>query len=112
MKLIKQKVIIVILPKGKANNLVKLLVNEYEITAIDIHYARGVGRITPLSHRGVGETSEKEILTLSTKAEQADEVFEYIYFQAGINQPHGGLMYMHDLTMSSKYELPDIVEES
>jgi len=111
MKLIKQKVIVVILPKGKANNLVKLLVNEYEITAIDIHYARGVGRITPLSHRGVGETSEKEILTLSTLAEQADEVFEYIYFEAGINQPHGGLVYMHDLSMSSQYELPDMKEE-
>ena len=41
----------------------------------------------------------------------ADEIFEHVYHKAEINRPHGGLMYMHDLTMSTKYILPDLPEE-
>ena len=63
-----QKVITCILPKGKAMSVVRLLVEERRLTAVDVHYARGVGRITPLRHRGIGETSEKEILTVAVAA--------------------------------------------
>jgi hypothetical protein len=106
-----EKVITCILPKGKAMPVLKLLVEERGLTTIDIHYARGVGRITPLRHRGIGETSEKEILTVSIPSAEADELFEYIYNIAEINRPHGGLMYMHALSASTLFNLPDLPEE-
>ena len=111
MNIIKQKVITCILPKGKAIKVTKVLVKEFGITSIDISYARGVGRITPLSHRGIGETSEKEILTLSVDEAEAEEMFEIVYDLAEISQPHGGLMYMHALSGSTGFELPDLPEE-
>lgn len=106
-----QKVITCILPKGNAQAVLCSLVKNKGVNAVDIHFARGVGRITPLSHRGIGETSEKEILTVSIPAAQADELFEYIYDIANINRPHGGMMYMQALSMTSHFELPDLPEE-
>ena len=111
MNIKKQKVITCILPKGKAAKVAKVLVKEFELTTVDIHYARGVGRITPLSHRGIGETSEREILTLSVDEADADEMFEIVHELAEIRQPHGGMMYMHALTSSTGFVLPDLPEE-
>jgi nitrogen regulatory protein PII len=108
---LEQKIITCILPKGRANPVLKVLYKECGLTAVDIHYARGSGRITPLRYRGIGETSEKEILTVAVPADEADEMFEYIYELAEINQPHGGLMYMQALKTSTRYELPDLPEE-
>ena len=108
----KQKTIICILPKGRATKVLEVLVRERGLTAVDIHYARGVGRITPLQHRGIGETSEREVLTVAVNADDADEVFEFIYEIADVNRPHGGLMYMHDQYASTGFSLPpDLAEE-
>ena len=61
MEIVNRKVIVAIIPKGKAADVVKSLVKDYNMNSVDVHFARGVGRLTPLSHRGIGETSEKEI---------------------------------------------------
>ena len=109
----RQKVITCVLPKGKARPVLKVLVRERELTAVDIHYARGVGRITPLRHRGIGETPEREVLSIAVPAAEAEEMFEYIHELAGIDRPHGGLMYMHDLAISTGFSLPpELGEES
>lgn len=105
------KVITAILPKGRANEVLRKLVHERGITRVNINYARGAGRITPLQHRGVGETSEKEILTIIVEEHQADEVFEYVFYEAEINRPHGGLMYQQPLHAATLFNLPDIEEE-
>lgn len=107
----RQKVITCILPKGRALRIARALTKERGLTAVDIHYARGHGRLTPLRYRGIGETSEKEVLTVAVAAGQADEIFEYIYELADINRPHGGLMYMHALLNATPYSLPDLPEE-
>ena len=106
-----QKVITCILPKGRAMPVVRLLARERGLTAVDLHYARGVGRITPLRHRGIGETSEKEILTVAVPSSEADALFETIYEIAEVNRPHGGLMFMHALTAATGFRLPDLPEE-
>ena len=109
--LISQKVITCFLPKGRAMKVAKALTKKRRLTAVDIHYARGNGRLTPLRYRGIGETSEKEVLTVAVPTEQADDVFEYIYELAEINRPHGGLMYMHGLLAATPYTLPELPEE-
>ena len=106
-----QKVITCILPKGKGMNVLRVLTKEFELAAVDMHYARGMGRITPLHHRGIGETSEKEILTVAVPSSQADELFEDIYELAEIDRPHGGLMYMHTLSKATVFELPSDLKE-
>lgn len=105
------KVIVAILPKGRAMPVVQQLVEERGVTAVDVHYARGVGRITPLRHRGIGETAEKEVLTVTVPAADAEAIFEAIYTLAEINRPHGGLMYMHDAPRSTPFTLPDLPDE-
>jgi hypothetical protein len=107
----REKVITCILPKGRAQPLVSVLSLEKGITTANLHYARGVGRITPLSHRGIGETSEREIVTVSVPNEAAEELFEFIYHAAEINRPHGGIMFMHPLYAATPFVLPDLEEE-
>jgi hypothetical protein len=104
-------VITCILPKGKASALAKWLIEQHQLTTVNIHYARGVGRITPLRYRGIGEIAEREILTVAVPITQADEYFEMIYIQAEIAQPHGGLMYMHPLTTAIPFLLPELPVE-
>jgi len=70
-----------------------------------------VGRITPLRHRGVGETSEREVVTVAVAAEEADALFEEIYRVADINRPHGGLMYMQALRVATPFVLPSGLSE-
>lgn len=108
---IPHKLITVIIPKGRDKALVEKLVNDLGIQSVNVNYARGLGRITPLQHRGVGETTEKSIVTVLIDAERADEVFEFIFYEANINQPHGGLMFQQPLLASTAFKLPELEEE-
>ena len=79
--------------------------------SVNVNYARGLGRITPLRHRGLGETTEKAVVTVLVEEERADEVFEFIFYEAEINQPHGGLMFQQPLLANTLFKMPDIEEE-
>ena len=105
------KLITAIRPKGRDKVLVRRLVKEQGINSVNVNYARGLGRITPLHHRGVGETTEKAIVTVLVEEARADEVFEFIYYEANINQPHGGLMFQQPLLANTLFTMPDIEEE-
>jgi len=106
-----QKLITCILPKGICINVIKSLKEEKGVITANINTARGLGKLTPLAYRGVGEQSEKEILTVAVASEIADEVFEYIYDEARIDRPHGGLIYMSSLDSVSAYSLPEDLPE-
>ncbi|MCP3850683.1 MAG: hypothetical protein GY694_10675 [Gammaproteobacteria bacterium] len=105
------KLITAILPKGRDHELVHRLVNELGINSVNVNFARGLGRITPLRHRGVGETTEKAIVTVLIEEERAEEVFEFIFYAADINQPHGGLMFQQPLLANTMFKVPDIEKE-
>ena len=83
------------------------LFEEHGINRVNVNYARGVGKITPQRYRGREESTEKEILTVIVEAGRADEIFEYIYFEAEINRPHGGLMFQQPVLDTSLYNLPE-----
>lgn len=106
------KLITCILPKGVAQPLLEKLKQEHGITRVNINSARGSGKITPLAYRGLGAESEKEILNVAVPAETAEELFAYIYEEADINRPHGGLMYMSRLLHATPMTLPDLPEEA
>lgn len=105
------KLITALLPKGRAKALIERLVHERGIDRVNVNHARGMGRLTPLRHRGVGETTEKEIVTVLIDAEQAEETFEFIFYEAEINRPHGGLMFQQPVLASTLFNLPAEVAE-
>ena len=106
-----QKQIFCILPKNVAIGVVKRLKEVHGIMSSNISNARGVGKITPLAYRGIAGQSEKEILSVVVSASNADEIFDFIYYEADINRPHGGIMYMHALHRTTEYSLPDLADE-
>lgn len=101
------KLITALLPKGRAMKMVEQLLQEHGISRANVNHARGVGKITPQRHRGIEESTEKEILTVIVEADRADEIFEYIYFEAEINRPHGGLMFQQPVLDTTLYNLPE-----
>lgn len=111
MKPVAVKLITCILPKGLARPVLESVKSRFELTTANINSARGIGKITPLKYRGLGGQAEKEILTVLVDAARADEVFEFIYFDADINRPHGGLMTMQALLGTSEFALPDLPSE-
>ncbi len=105
-KLQPSKLITCILPKGRAMPILKQLKQELGIITANLNHARGSGRLTPLAYRGAGEQTEKEILTVIVSQQQAEEVFSFIFFNADINRPHGGMIFQSALTVASDFELP------
>ena len=103
------KSITCIVPHGKALPVLKALHKELGIVTGNIHHARGSGRMTPMAWRGVGETTEKDILNVIVPESRSEEIFTFIYEQAGINQPHGGIIYQKTLSASTDFTLPDDV---
>ncbi len=110
MKAESSKLITCILPKGNALQTMAALKSGYGIITANMNFARGVGRLTPLAYGGINEQTEKEILTVVVPEAQADEIFSFIYHEAQINRPQGGLMYMQSLQQSIPFSLPEIPE--
>lgn len=86
--------------------VLKQLKQELGIIMANVNHARGSGRLTPLTERGVGEQTEKEILTVVVSEEQAEEVFSFIFFNAEINRPHGGIIFQSALNLATGYQIP------
>ncbi len=105
------KLITCVLPLGVAPPLARALKSEKGIVTAHIGNGRGVGKLTPTAHRRFGDQSEKQILTVVVDAKEADDIFAFIYFEAGINQPHGGLMFMSRADNCVPLILPDLPEE-
>lgn len=105
------KLITCILPKGFAGHVVKRLKFEKQIITANINSARGMGKLTPGAHRGAGEQMEKDILSVVVEADRAEEIFEYLFYAADIDRPHGGIIYMNALALASRYALPALPEE-
>ena len=105
------KIITGILPGGKAMDILKKLREEKGIISANANTARGMGKLTPRAYRGFGEQTEKQILNVIVDADRADEIFEYIYHEANIDRPHGGIIFMARLQQRTPFVLPDLPEE-
>ena len=105
------KLITCIFPKAVAIPMLRRLKDEKGITTCKINNARGIGRFTHSSVRRLGDVTEREILEVVTTAKRADEIFEFIFFEADMDRPHGGIIFMTPLGRASHFELPDLPEE-
>lgn len=106
--LTEQKLLTCILPHGRALPVLEALKEELEILTATMHHARGTGRMTPMAWRGVGGVAEKDVITVVVPADRADEVFGFIYERAGIDRPHGGILYQQPLWKSTEFQLPEL----
>ena len=99
------------MPKAVAIPMLRRLKDEKGITACRITNARGIGRFTHSRVRRLSDVTEREILEVVTTAKRADEIFEFIFFEADMDRPHGGIIFMTPLGRASHFELPDLPEE-
>jgi hypothetical protein len=103
-----QKLITCVLSHGVALDVLHRLKDEKGIIEASVNSARGMGKLTPLAHRGVGEQTEKDILNVVVSAAEADDMFDYLFDAAGIDRPHGGLIYMTALGHTTPFVLPEL----
>ncbi len=104
------KTITCFLPVGRAPAVLERLRVEKGIHSAFAHHARGAG----LANR-YGKNQplflERDIITILVAAEQADEIFEFVYFAAGIDKPHAGMVLMGAAASGAFYILPELPEE-
>jgi nitrogen regulatory protein PII len=90
------RIITCILPDGYARPVLEKLYQDKGISRFGFYHVRGVGGSG--SHRsGFIEQTEKDVISVVVRKEQADEIFAYLYEIAEIYRPHHGFMYMQKL---------------
>jgi len=104
------KLITCIMHKGKAHPTAVTIRERFAIHSIAFHTARGVGRSAPLSKRGTGQQPEKDVLLVAVAEDCAEALFEFLYHEAGIGQPHGGFMFQQGLPQAGLLSMPDVAE--
>lgn len=65
----------------------------------------------PYGEKGIGQTMEKDIVTIVVPKPKSEDIFEFIYHDFGVNKAHGGFMYMGDEIRATRFVLPDLPME-
>lgn len=106
------KVITCFLPAGKGKEVLDDLRKQKGVYSGFVHHARGAGVD---SRRGNNTPFyvEREVITVLAPAAQADEVFEFLYFNAGLDQPHTGMVLMEKAIRGMMCNLaPEVADET
>ena len=104
------KIIHGFMPTSRAHEVLLRLKKEKDIPSVFSHHARG-GGISTRKGRESFHYTEREIITLLVPEDRADEIFEFIYYAAGLNEPHAGLVLMEKAWMAAPMILPDDVPD-
>jgi hypothetical protein len=102
------RIITCVMPAGRGAEVLETLRRELGVVSASIHHARGIGTRS-LRHRVYAD--EKQVLTAVVEAEQGDAVFEMIYFSAGIDAPHAGMVMMGHAFRAAGLEPPVATED-
>jgi hypothetical protein len=106
------KLLTAILPKGVGRGILVALKRDKGIVSANLNYARGTGRMTHRAYHGARTTAiEKDVLSVVVPADRSEELFEFIYHEAGMDLPHGGILYQVDVGRVSEFVLPDLPDE-
>lgn len=85
------RVITCIMPAGHGTEVLEALRRETGVISAIAHHARGIGTH---SLRQRIYSDEKQILIVLVDAERADDVFHCLYYSAGLDAPHAGMIMM------------------
>ena len=102
------RIITCVMPAGRGAEVLETLRREQGVVSASIHHARGIGTHS-LRHRVYSD--EKQVITAVVAAEQGDAVFELIYFSAGIDAPHAGMVMMGHVFRAAGTALLPVVGE-
>ncbi len=104
------KKIVCVFLQGNASEVIDRLHKEKGVDTCEIN--RGRGRSTTIhKNQTYGEYVEVEVVTVEIEAERADEIFEFLYFEAGLDHTNGGFLYQVPVAQSTVFKLPDIPKE-
>jgi hypothetical protein len=103
------KLITCFLPKGKGLEVADLLHHRGGMISCDFTSGRGRGLAQSVSY---GRWVEVDILSIIVRAEEAEDIFELIYHEAGIGHFQGGFIFQADLLRSTPFTLPEIPDEA
>lgn len=98
---------------GRDRVLLKALRAEKNILSANTFQCRGIDRKShsgQLYHRTPAADSVR-VVTIVVPTHQAEEIFEYVYFQVGMNHPESGFMYQGNLKMATPFALPEGIAE-
>lgn len=105
----RQKLITCIVREAYAARAAAALREKFGLQTLNHHFARGIGKSSPLVRRGIGEKTEKVVLSVVVDSRSANKVFEFLYHAAEINRPRGGLIFMNSVH-SVAFETMEIPE--
>lgn len=104
--MIRYKVIHCLLPPGTAVQVMERLHLEKGVVSTFHHHARG-GGISTRKGKESFHFVEREIATVLVEQERADEIFEFLYRAAGLDQPHAGMVLMEKTLLAQPTVLPE-----
>lgn len=106
------KVITCFLPAGKGKEVLDDLRKQKGVYSGFVHHARGAGVDSGRNNKAPFYV-EREVITVLAPAGQADEVFEFLYFNAGLDQPHAGMVLMEKAIRGMLCNLtPEVADEN
>ena len=93
---------------GTAQKLIKALKEEKGIITANMFQCRGIGALDKPGRFGrLPLAKSVRVVTVVVPAERADELFNYIYDEADIDRPGGGLIYQSALHSATAFSLPE-----
>ncbi|TAK44655.1 MAG: hypothetical protein EPO27_12145 [Betaproteobacteria bacterium] len=95
------------LPAGRALAVLERLRKEHDLTSLLYHHARGVGVGSQRGWRSY-VAAEREVISVLAPEARADELFRFLFFAAGLDEPNSGMVLMERVLRASPFELPEI----
>ena len=96
--MIEYKLITCVMKEHMGTQIIQKLKDEKNIVTANRSFARGNSVNYMLD-------IEMEILTVLVDSIEADEIFEYLYFECKFNEPHKGVIYQSSMGRGSCYNL-------
>ena len=108
------KIITCILPdEGQDMELLKVLRKEKDIISANTFQCGGFGPQLRGRFRNKRKAARysMRVVTIVVEEDQADDLFEYIYYQVNFNNPCPSLIYQGNLLAATPFTLPEGVTE-
>ena len=96
------KLITCVLTKPIAIEIITRLKKEKNIITANTTHARGT------SSKSDYMMKAEEILTVLVESSRADEIFNFLFNELELDQPHQGIIYQEAVSKSTPYSLPDL----
>ena len=101
----RSKLITCFLATGRALDLIERLRKVHGVSSASYHHARGVGTGSRRGTRAFFST-EREVITVLVPEDQADEIFRFMFYEAGLDAPNTGMIFIERALRASPCVLP------